>query len=118
MEIDLDLRGYYMVIVSPGINISSGKAYSKAFIKIPDNSLKDMVKLPVEEWKNIIQNGFENTIFEEYPEIKNIKKELYNMGALYASMSGSGSALYGIFDSMPEIKKSLKNYLIWQYRIP
>ncbi|UCH15384.1 MAG: 4-(cytidine 5'-diphospho)-2-C-methyl-D-erythritol kinase, partial [Bacteroidales bacterium] len=118
MELDLDLRGYYIVIMYPGIHINSGKAYSKALIKTPDNSLKDMVKLPVEEWKNIIQNGFENTIFEEYPEIKNIKKELYNMGALYASMSGSGSALYGIFDSMPEIKKSLKNYLIWQYRIP
>jgi 4-diphosphocytidyl-2-C-methyl-D-erythritol kinase len=116
-EIDLALGGYYIVIVYPNIQISTGSAYSKAFIKTPEKSIKDTIKLPVKEWENVIKNDFERTIFPKYPEIRNIKKELYNMGAIYASMSGSGSALYGIFDSIPEIKKSLRNYFIWQYRI-
>jgi 4-diphosphocytidyl-2-C-methyl-D-erythritol kinase len=117
MEINLDLRGYHIVIVYPDIQISTGKAYSKAFIKSPEKSLRDAVKLPVKEWKNVIHNYFENTIFPKYPEIRSIKKELYNMGAIYASMSGSGSALYGIFDSVPEIKKSLSSYFTWQCKI-
>jgi 4-diphosphocytidyl-2-C-methyl-D-erythritol kinase len=117
MDIDLVLSGYYIVIIYPNIQISSGEAYSEALIKTAENSLRDSVKLPVKEWKNVIQNGFENTIFPKYPEIKNIKKELYEIGAVYASLSGSGSALYGIFNKVPEIKKSPGNYFIWQYRI-
>jgi 4-diphosphocytidyl-2-C-methyl-D-erythritol kinase len=116
-KIDIALSGYYIIVIYPNIQISTASAYSKAFIRNPEKSLKDTIKLPVKEWKNVIQNDFEKTIFPKYPEIRNIKKELYNMGALYASMSGSGSALYGIFDSIPEIKKSLRNYFIWQYRI-
>ena len=116
-EIDLTLSGYYIVIIYPDIQINTGSAYSKAFIKTRKKSLKDSIQLPVKEWENVIHNDFENTIFPKYPEIRNIKKELYNMGAIYASMSGSGSALYGIFDSIPEIKKSLRNYFIWQYKI-
>lgn len=117
IEIDLNLSGYYIVIIYPNLQISTSSAYSEAFIKTPEKSIRDTIKLPLKEWENVIQNDFEKTIFPEYPEIKNIKKELYNMGAIYASMSGSGSTLYGIFDSVPEIKQSLRNYFIWQYRI-
>ncbi|UCH14644.1 MAG: 4-(cytidine 5'-diphospho)-2-C-methyl-D-erythritol kinase [Bacteroidales bacterium] len=116
-EIDLTPKGNYIIIVYPGIQISTGHAYSKAFIKKPEKSLQETVQLPLEEWKNVIKNDFENTIFPKYPELKNIKKDLYDMGALYASMSGSGSALYGIFDAVPEIKMSLRKYFVWQYKI-
>ena len=64
-----------------------------------------------------IKNDFESTVFPEYPELKKIKEELYNTGALYASLSGSGSSLYGIFSFSPEIPKKLKNYFIRQYKI-
>ncbi len=116
-EIDLTLDGYYIVIVYPNIHISTGLAYSKAFIKQPGVSLEKTVHLPVAEWKNTVKNDFENTVFPKYPVLRNIKKELYNMGALYASLSGSGSALYGIFDSTPEIKERFGNYFVWQFRI-
>jgi 4-diphosphocytidyl-2-C-methyl-D-erythritol kinase len=116
-EIKLPLNGYYIIIIYPNIQISTRTAYSKAFIKKPKESLEDMVQLPVTEWKNVIQNDFENTIFPKYPELRNIKKELYNLGAVYASMSGSGSTIYGIFDSVPEIKNSFRNYFVWQYKI-
>ncbi len=116
-EIDLAQNGNYIVVVYPDIQISTGHAYLKAFIKKPEKSLIESVQLPVEEWKNVITNDFENTIFPKYPELRNIKKVLYDMGALYASMSGSGSALYGIFDSIPEIKNSLGKYFVWQHKI-
>ncbi len=117
IETGLDLRGYHIVIVFPDIQISTAKAYSNAFIKTAEKSLRDTIKLPVKEWKNVIHNYFENTIFSKYPEISRIKKELYNLGAIYASMSGSGSALYGIFDSVPEVEDNLGSHFTWQCKI-
>jgi 4-diphosphocytidyl-2-C-methyl-D-erythritol kinase len=115
-EIDILLYGYYIVVVYPNIHISTGLAYSKAFIKRPKSSLEQGVCLPVGEWKNVIKNDFESTIFPKYPVLSNIKKQLYNMGALYASLSGSGSALYGIFESVPEISRQFDDYLVWQIK--
>jgi len=116
-EIILNLGGYYIIIVYPNIHISTGLAYSKAFIKQPEVSLEETVQLPLTDWKKVIKNDFENTVFPKYPVLRNIKKELYDMGALYSSLSGSGSALYGIFDATPEIKKKFENYFVWQYKI-
>jgi 4-diphosphocytidyl-2-C-methyl-D-erythritol kinase len=116
-ELDITLYGYYVVIVYPNIHIGTGLAYSQAFIKRPKYSLEESVRLPVEEWKNVIKNDFESTIFPKYPVLSNIKRQLYNMGALFASLSGSGSALYGIFDSVPEISSQLDDYLVWQFKI-
>lgn len=116
-EVDFALQGNYLVIVYPNIQISTRQAYSKAFIKQPEASLENLIQLPVNEWKNSIRNDFESTIFPKYPDLKNIKKELYEMGAIYASLSGSGSSLYGIFSSLPEIPKKFRNYFIRQYKI-
>jgi len=98
-EIDLSLKGYYYLIVKPPFSISTKEAYSKVKIKNQERiNLNDAVKLPLKEWRGMIENDFEESLFTVYSELRIIKEKLYKMGALYASLSGSGSALYGIFD--------------------
>ncbi len=116
-EISISLDGKCIVIVYPEIQISTKQAYSNAFVKEPRASLEDMIKLPVQEWKHAIKNDFERTIFPKYPKLRSIKEELYNMGALYASLSGSGSSLYGIFSSVPQIPEKIKTCFNWQYKV-
>ncbi len=95
--IKLDLSDYFIVLVTPPIHISTVEAYAKATTSAPGYSLKDVIKTPIENWKKKIKNDFEGKAFRKHPELNAIKKELYAKGALYASMSGSGSTLYGIF---------------------
>ncbi|HET7818350.1 MAG TPA: 4-(cytidine 5'-diphospho)-2-C-methyl-D-erythritol kinase [Bacteroidia bacterium] len=111
--IKLNLGGYYIVLVYPPIHINTGKAYSGVIPKKPKRSLKkDLLNCPIDEWKKYIHNDFEDSIFVEYPELKKIKKDLYSLGAVYSSMSGSGSTIYGIFKNLPLTKNKFKNCLI------
>jgi 4-diphosphocytidyl-2-C-methyl-D-erythritol kinase len=96
--IQLDLSEYYIVLITPAIHISTVEAYSKAIPSAPGYSLKDVIKTPIENWKKKIKNDFEAKAFRKYPDLSDIKKDLYAKGALYASMSGSGSTIYGIFN--------------------
>ena len=96
-RIQLDLSGYSLVIIYPGIHIPTGWAFSQINPSFPSNPLKSIVSKPVEEWKNVLINDFEIPVFRHYPQIKEIRDELYEKGAIYASMSGSGSSVYGIF---------------------
>jgi 4-diphosphocytidyl-2-C-methyl-D-erythritol kinase len=93
----IDLAAYKLFIVNPGIHIATKWAFSKLKLKKHQTSIKDIIKLPVENWKEKLINVFEEPVFEEYPGIKKIKDQLYNSGAVYASLSGSGSTVYGIF---------------------
>ena len=115
---NLNLTGYYFILVNPDIHISTASAYAGASAKKPKNSLEELIAtLPVSKWKNNIENDFENSIFVKYPSIKKIKQQLYDLGATYASMSGSGSSVYGIFYSPPEekkLRKHFKDWFIWQ----
>lgn len=95
--VNLDLSEYEILIVKPDISVSTPDAYRNVIPQKPTFNLKDIGKLPIEEWKNIIKNDFEKSVFQNYPEIENLKQTLYKMGALYASMSGSGSAVFGVF---------------------
>ncbi|MGN6292874.1 MAG: 4-(cytidine 5'-diphospho)-2-C-methyl-D-erythritol kinase [Chitinophagaceae bacterium] len=95
--IDLDLSSYSIVIVNPGIHVPTGPAFSWLQPALPAVSLKEIITSPVDTWKETLINDFEVPVFTRYPEIKAIKKELYDNGAVYASMSGSGSTVYGIF---------------------
>lgn len=95
--VDCDLTGYHMVVVKPDIHISTKEAYSLVNPEYPENALSDIIKKPVEEWKGVMKNDFENSVFAKYPSIREIKEKLYESGAVYASMSGSGSAFFGIF---------------------
>ncbi|MFL5764320.1 MAG: 4-(cytidine 5'-diphospho)-2-C-methyl-D-erythritol kinase [Bacteroidia bacterium] len=95
----LDLSGYYIVLVCPPIHVNTAKAYSGVKPQKPVRSLEeDIQKLPAAQWKDHIYNDFEDSIFSQFPEIKKIKESLYEKGALYASMSGSGSSVYGLFE--------------------
>lgn len=97
-EISIDLSTYWIVIVKPDIHISTAEAYSQVIPAAPEVDLCRAIKLPIQEWKYYIKNDFEFGIFDKYPVIQEIKHKLYEKGALYASMSGSGSAVYGIFE--------------------
>lgn len=102
-EFELDLSGYSILLVNPGIHVNTGVAFSGIVPAIPEYSIKEILRQPVSQWKYKLQNDFEKTVFKAYREIVDIKDSLYQQGALYASMSGSGSTVYGIFekDKMP-----------------
>ena len=110
--INLSLEQYYMVVVKPNLFVSTKEAYSNIVPKQPSISLKDVVKLPIQEWRNYMHNDFETPIFKQYPAIATIKEALYNKGALYASMSGSGTSVYGLFDKKPTL--NFPNHFVWK----
>ena len=97
-DIDIVLKGKTLVLVKPDISVSTADAYSLVSPHKPQQSLRESLRLPVEDWKNHVVNDFESSVFKKFPEIAAIKDRLYDLGALYASMSGSGSAVYGIFN--------------------
>lgn len=95
--VHIDLSIYSLVIVNPGIHIPTGPAFSWLQPATPSSSLKQVIASPVDTWKNELINDFEAPVTQRYPEIGTIKEALYKAGAVYASMSGSGSTVYGIF---------------------
>ena len=94
---DINFEGYYVDVITPEIEVSTAEAYSGIVPSIPEISLREALSRPVEEWKEVLKNDFETTIFKKYPDIAQIKRDLYDEGAVYAAMSGSGSAVFGIF---------------------
>lgn len=113
--VDLDLSGYWCVIVKPDIQISTKEAFAGITPVEPEIKIREIIGYPVEEWREKgLSNDFERHLFESYPLLGKIKEILYREGALYASMSGSGSSLYGIFrdrrdaeDAVSELTLSL-----------
>lgn len=95
--IHVNLDGYTIVIVNPDIAISTKLAFSLITPKVPDTNLEAIICEPVSTWKDNLINDFEEPIFNSFPELANIKETLYQKGAVYASMTGTGSTVYGIF---------------------
>lgn len=95
--IPLDLSNYSIQVVCPKVHVSTAGAFSKITPKQAPFLLQDLVHLPIQKWKDNVFNDFEGPIFSHYPILSQIKQKLYDEGALYASMSGSGSAIYGLF---------------------
>jgi len=106
--VDINLSGYYLGIQNPGIHISTKEAYSGVVPKTPEIEVSEILKMPLNTWKEQLKNDFEASIFENYPEIADLKKEMYSSGAIYASMTGSGSTVYGVFKQENQWKGSLK----------
>ena len=95
------LSGKYIVIVKPSVSISTSDAYKNCMPTQRNDSLSEIISQPLSEWKNTLINDFEKTLLPLYPELQEIKEFLYRQGAVYASLSGSGSALFGIFTEEP-----------------
>lgn len=95
--VEVNLSVYKIVIVNPGIHVSTKEAFTKLTPEIPAKSIKEIVAQPVESWREELSNDFEKPVFDLYPAIKKIKDETYAAGAIYASMTGTGSTVFGIF---------------------
>jgi 4-diphosphocytidyl-2-C-methyl-D-erythritol kinase len=106
------LAGYYAVLVNPGISISTREAYDNCIPSKPERLLSELINSPIQEWKELIVNDFEKTVFVRTPQIREIKQTLYSSGAIYSSMSGSGSSVYGIFSEKPVIPGNLRRFVI------
>lgn len=101
-EISLNLSAYKILLVNPGIHINTGWAFSNITIEKKGNNLKELLAMSVETWQQNIYNDFERPVFEAYPEIAELKSGLISEGAIYASMSGSGSTVFGLFEKKAE----------------
>ena len=104
--IALDLSQYTIALVMPPVHVSTAEAYRGVKPASPERSLKELIQLPVAEWKNNIKNDFELSVFKNHPAIRGVKAALYEAGAIYASMSGSGASIFGIFEEKPALEIS------------
>jgi 4-diphosphocytidyl-2-C-methyl-D-erythritol kinase len=107
--IKLDLSAYEIVLVMPDAHVSTAEAYRSVKPAPVQESLYELIKTPTANWKRHIKNDFEGHIFRDHPVIRGVKAELYEHGALYASMSGSGASVFGIFETTPNLQGMEKN---------
>ncbi len=108
--VDIKLSGYYLLLVNPNIHVNTGIAYRQSTPSPAPFNLRQISDVPIDKWKNLVTNDFEKVVFPSHPEIELLKNELYSIGAVYSSMSGSGSTVFGIFRNKPEIPSSFKDY--------
>ncbi|MBM3178275.1 MAG: 4-(cytidine 5'-diphospho)-2-C-methyl-D-erythritol kinase [Bacteroidetes bacterium] len=113
-SISLSLRGKFIVLVKPVESISTAEAYRNVRMENPKKPLKEILEtIPVTEWRNHLTNGFEDHAFRTIEELPLIREKLYDLGAAFAGMSGSGSALFGIFESEPPVKNEFHAQTVW-----
>jgi 4-diphosphocytidyl-2-C-methyl-D-erythritol kinase len=111
--VSVDLSGYKFFIVNPGIHLSTAEAFSLLKPSLPSKSIKEIIQQRVETWQTELKNDFEKPVFKKHPEIETIKAKMYGSGAVYSSMTGSGSMVYGIFRKELEVSLDLPpNYFV------
>lgn len=114
-EIELSLKGLFIAVIKPDVFVSTKEAFSKIKPAPSKMNLKDIAQFPIEEWKARMVNDFEQSIFALHPQIEVIKNRLYEKGAVYASMSGSGSSVFGIFKALPNnLENEFSDSFYWQ----
>ena len=113
--IALSLKNYYLILVKPDVHISTREAYAGVTPRKSGFDLREMVNLPVKEWKKFVSNDFETSLFPRYPQLSAIKETFYDMGAVYAAMSGSGSCMYGLFKRpvVGDVKKIFSDCFVY-----
>ena len=109
--IELPLQGKYLVVAKPEEGVSTKEAYAGVKPAMPQVRLADVLQSPIGEWRGVVKNDFEPHIFEAHPLIAELKQMMLDAGAIYASMSGSGSAVFGIFEEKPNLEYANTNYL-------
>ena len=112
---NVDLSGKWIILVNPNLHVSTADAFSGVTVDDSKTDLIDNLTSPLSSWKESIINKFETSVFRKYPQIESLKKEFYNSGAVYASMTGSGSTIYGIFDQEPTV--SFNQFFTWKGRL-
>jgi len=112
--LNLDLGRYFLVLLNPGIGVNTREAYQNCSPEPSRYNLSDIEKAEINEWKNFLFNDFEEYVFRKHPVIGDLKQGLYQSGALFSSMSGSGSSVFGIFPEKPGLSGNLNDYLIWE----
>ena len=112
-HVDIDLSGKYLLLIHPGIHVSSKSAYLNVIPKV-SRSCKLIVQGDIKSWRHDLVNDFEAYVIQNYPELADVKAKLYAMGADYAAMSGSGSSFFGIFSNPISHKDWPSNYFIWK----
>lgn len=100
---DIDLSGKFLALKNPGIHISTKEAYASIVPEPPKKTIEEILAQPIATWRGQLKNDFETSIFPRYPQINELKDHLYLKGALYASMTGSGSTVYGLFEKVVEM---------------
>lgn len=116
--VSFSLKEYTLLLVKPNIHVSTSEAYKGVNICKPSRPLSELIIQPVEDWHKSILNVFENSVFDKYPAIGHLKDKMYSMGALYASMSGSGSSVYGIFkEGIIDTSWVSKDYFYWKEKL-
>jgi 4-diphosphocytidyl-2-C-methyl-D-erythritol kinase len=114
LEISLDLSNKFIVLVNPTIHISTAEAYAGVKPTNPEIDLRGILQKPVNQWINVVKNDFENHLLLKYPSISTIKQQLYECGAAYASMTGSGSTVFGIFEEEIDLRETFAEFTVWQ----
>ena len=113
-ETEVNLNGYYITVVKPAIHISTQEAYAGVIPKKPEIKITEILKQPISFWKNSLKNDFEESIFRKYPAIAEIKSKFYSNGAIYASMSGSGSSVFALFEKPIRLKHEFVGMEYWE----
>jgi len=112
--LNLDLSKYYLVLLNPGIGVNTREAYQNCKPATPLFDLNNAGIVGIDKWKNVLFNDFEEYVFRKHPLIGDLKQGLYKAGALFSSMSGSGSTVFGIFQEKPDLSGKLIHYVIWE----
>jgi len=108
------LSGYYLVLVKPGVGVNTAEAYRNCHSSMPSSAPGNLTVHPVEEWRALVFNDFEEFAFKKHPVIRELKEELYRSGAIFSLMSGSGSSVFGIFKEIPQIPERIRQFVIWK----
>jgi 4-diphosphocytidyl-2-C-methyl-D-erythritol kinase len=115
--VEVSLAGYTLLVVIPPVHVSTAEAYRKVTVKKPAEDIRELIRLDPGQWKDRLVNDFEDSIFMLHPVIQLVKEKLYANGAVYAAMSGSGSAVYGLFSRpVPEIQ-GLTRFFTWKGKL-